>query len=1190
MVKIIFSSIHRVIFVVVFFLTLPASVFSQDNPVPVVTSISPTERIASLGNASITIRGTGFLPTSTVLWNGSPLSIPPSRTAELLVAGIPAKYFVAVGTAQVVVVNPPPGGGTSQAFTFTITMNPEGGEPEIAQISPRSVAAGGPGFELIVDGAKFVPGAVVQWDREDLETFFVSSAQLIATVPASRIATQRGVGISVFNPGIDGGRSTNVVLISIAAPLIETTSPRSVQAGGASFDLTVIGKNFLAGSSVTWNGSPRNTTFVNHERLVAEIGPSDISATGRAEVAVENPGGSTSNKINYLVAGGPFPIVTAISPSTVSLEDFEVPLRVFGENFDPDATILLDGSRSRTVWVSERELIYPGTGPLVLLSRPGYQVDVAVQNHNAAISNPLSLTYNTPTPVITALNPGSALAGSFPFYLNVLGYNLYRTSVALWDGLPISTPNYNLSSSLPQVRTRIPSREFLTSKVVSIRVATPPPGGEVSEMRPFWVVPPSALIPLIVVNPRRIPAGSGDTEIEVRGTNFEEGAVGLLEGVTLPTTVLAPDLARMTIPAEELLKGGNHLVQITNPSGATSPSGAILTFFEQTPTITAVSGRLDPGGRSVTITVQGTNFTRTSQILTSSGNPLASFVSPTELRARVPVDWAFQKEVLVSVTNPFALEDLHSGRVLLSLVSSTGPSLFRLTPPGQQAGGGAFLLTVDGEATDSGLGSVLWNGSPRSTLHVGPERMLVRIAASDLSVAGTVQISVLDEQGNRSNNLPFFVNEPPPRPTITSLSPTGGTIGGPAFELTVIGSGYINGSTVQWNGVSRTTVFQGSTELVALIQPEDVRSPGTADIRVVMPGADRISNSVEFLIGDVPVPSIGYFEPASAVAGGEEFTAEVHGENFINGSRVLWNGAVRPTTFVSANVLQFSVLRGDIGLIGAAQLTVVNPAAAQGTGIVSAPAFFPVFSRPELPPSINPRGAVNAATLSDGTVFAPGSIVSLFGTGLAHATESANALPLPRELGGTTVWMGTLSAPLLYVSPQQINFQVPWQLRPGPVQLRVAVDGETSISRIETVAAFAPGVFTVDQSGTGQGAILISGTSTLAAPEGLYDRSRPVRRGIETISIFASGLGPVTNPPPSGVAANADLLSTLTSAITVTIGGVSAPIRFSGLAPGFAGLYQIDVLVPSDAPTGNEVPLTLAVGGVTSNSITLAVH
>jgi uncharacterized protein (TIGR03437 family) len=201
------------------------------------------------------------------------------------------------------------------------------------------------------------------------------------------------------------------------------------------------------------------------------------------------------------------------------------------------------------------------------------------------------------------------------------------------------------------------------------------------------------------------------------------------------------------------------------------------------------------------------------------------------------------------------------------------------------------------------------------------------------------------------------------------------------------------------------------------------------------------------------------------------------------------------------------------------------------------------------------------------------------------------ALPLPTLLGGVTVKINGVAAPLFFVSPAQINFQVPWELL-GQAQgsITVTLNGVTSSSQTINLGP-APGLFSVNSQGSGQGAILVANSDIVAAPEGSIPgrNARPAKRG-EFLSIFCSGLGDVTNRPLSGAPTSASALSTTTATPAVRIAGIQAAAVFSGLAPGFVGLYQVNVQVPDSAPAGAAVPVGLTIGGAPSNSVTIAVQ
>jgi len=244
-----------------------------------------------------------------------------------------------------------------------------------------------------------------------------------------------------------------------------------------------------------------------------------------------------------------------------------------------------------------------------------------------------------------------------------------------------------------------------------------------------------------------------------------------------------------------------------------------------------------------------------------------------------------------------------------------------------------------------------------------------------------------------------------------------------------------------------------------------------------------------------------------------------------------------------------------------------------------------------LAPSLN-GGVQNAASFSGANVA--GSLASVFGMELATDTVAAgvnaDSFPLPISIVGATLTVtgstGTYPVPLLYASPTQINFQIPWEVA-GSSQVTLQVD---SISIPLTLSPTAPAIFALNSQGTGPGAILISNTGVFAQPVGSVPsvESRPASAG-ESISIFATGLGALTSaPPPDGTPAGDHM--TIAAAATVSIGGITVTPTFAGLAPGFAGLYQVDAAIPAGVTTGGAVTVSITVGGAASNTVTIAVQ
>jgi uncharacterized protein (TIGR03437 family) len=264
-------------------------------------------------------------------------------------------------------------------------------------------------------------------------------------------------------------------------------------------------------------------------------------------------------------------------------------------------------------------------------------------------------------------------------------------------------------------------------------------------------------------------------------------------------------------------------------------------------------------------------------------------------------------------------------------------------------------------------------------------------------------------------------------------------------------------------------------------------------------------------------------------------------------------------------------------------VTAIGPNAAGGQNKVSGAVSAVAPAGPT--PTVSARGVVQAASEQGGVPITPGGLIAVYGGNLSDGVGLSTALPLPQRLMGTQVLLGNQPLPILYTSAGQLNVQVPYGV-PVNTQYQLTVQHGNTLSLPESlvVAAAAPGIFTVNESGTGQGVIMKSDGVTLAQP------ATPASIG-ETVVIYCTGLGAVTPAVTEGSPAPFSPLAWTVNPVTVTIGGVAAPApSFYGLTPGLAGLYQVNVAVPAGIATGNAVPVTLSVAGQTSPPVTIAVR
>jgi len=230
-------------------------------------------------------------------------------------------------------------------------------------------------------------------------------------------------------------------------------------------------------------------------------------------------------------------------------------------------------------------------------------------------------------------------------------------------------------------------------------------------------------------------------------------------------------------------------------------------------------------------------------------------------------------------------------------------------------------------------------------------------------------------------------------------------------------------------------------------------------------------------------------------------------------------------------------------------------------------------------PDVTPGGIVNNGDYATGPV-APGSIVAIFGTGLAPFSQVFSGFPLSNSLSGATGTVNGVSAPMFYAGWGQLDMEVPFEIGAGPAALTVSDACGSSGQAAFTVAQVAP--YIVLLNGTPQPAVRNQDNS-------INGPANPAKVG-SVVSVYLIGIGPVSNQPADGAAASLTQLSPSTLQWSATIGGLpspSSPYSFLGLAPGWVGLDQANVVVPG-LSTG-AYPVVITVGDVQSNGPTIYV-
>jgi uncharacterized protein (TIGR03437 family) len=252
------------------------------------------------------------------------------------------------------------------------------------------------------------------------------------------------------------------------------------------------------------------------------------------------------------------------------------------------------------------------------------------------------------------------------------------------------------------------------------------------------------------------------------------------------------------------------------------------------------------------------------------------------------------------------------------------------------------------------------------------------------------------------------------------------------------------------------------------------------------------------------------------------------------------NGTISDTYFQSAVGAggQDFILTGSADNYGLA--LAVKPPAFSGSGVF-----------------LNPGYISNAASFAPITdPIAPGELISLYGSGLAPSTSAATGTPYQDSIAGVSVSMNGIPAAIYQVSPTRLDVVVPYTVIDSSsfVTIRVNNNGQLSNSVMVYGSSTAPGVFTLGENGVGDGAILHADYSVVSP-------TNPAHPG-EIVQVFLTGLGKVNPAVADGAAGAVNPLSVATAPVTVNINGETSTVFYSGLAPLYPGLYQVNVQVP----------------------------
>ena len=857
------------------------------------------------------------------------------------------------------------------------------------------------------------------------------------------------------------------------------------------------------------------------------------------------------------------PVIVAATPNVLDAGGPDFTLTITLGAFVPAAVIKWSGTVLTPTSVSANTLT--ATVPAGLIAICGKYLVTVTNGQTSAVSNSFPIVVK---PVLQSISPNVLPAGSGGTTVTAIGVG-FSSNVHLT--LNVSDTQSNLATAMPVPTTTltafVPASALNGLFKVSLFV-TDATTGAVSQTLPITLTyaSVSAIYPPYIFADiaSYLPAPNTYFILEVVGANFAPGVQVLWDSTPLLTQVNASNDLLARVPADLVRYASadgttTRIVGISVKNPGATASNSLNCVIRPTPYSSKIVG-INPasaiaGGPAVTLTVTGEHYVQGSNVV-FGGVPLlpTTFVSSTQLTATIPFGLlATPGAAAITVSTPGAVFGANSVSFPINAVS---PTISKISPDSAVAGGPGFTMTVtgDGFVLDSKVSGV----PGAATTYVSGNQLSVSVPASAIVNVGSLLVGVTSPGGlNSPSALTFTVRAP--TPAITSLSPASVLAGGNNFTLTVTGSNFLSGATVAWNGVALPTTSAGATQLTASVSAALIAAPGTARITAVNAGPVP-SNELSLSITSGAAASLAGLSPSSAAPGGVSFTLTLSGAAFTARSTAQWNGAPLVTTFVSASKLTAIVPAVLIATAGTANVAVSGDGATSNA--------LPFSIGPPTPAATS-AGILNAASFLP--AIAPGALITVFGTNLAAGTAQFSDTPLPVSLGGTSVTINGTPAPLLFVSPEQVNLQVPYDAKVGTAKLIVQANNVPSPEVSFQVAAAGPGVFTQPQTNHVLARNLADGTINTAqtpARPGQYVTAYLTGQGLVDPKVTAGDVAPSNPPFPAPLAP-----------VQVKVGGTLAVVQFAGLAPGFVnGLLQMNVLIP-DVPPG-ELSFDVSIGGV----------
>jgi uncharacterized repeat protein (TIGR01451 family) len=873
--------------------------------------VSPSSVNVGASGAAITINGSGFIQSSAAQWNQSNRTTTYVSSSQLQVQ-LTAADLAATGKGNVVVINPAPGGGTSNAETVNIVYP----APVVSALSPASVAWESAPVALTVTGTGFVSSSVVQLNGANHATTYVNSTTLQATLSAADLGSAATLSVTVFTGPPGGGTSAPVVLtITYPLPVISSINPNSITVNSSDTSITIQGGGFTPFSTAQVNGSTLNNDAWTANQLFFTLPASDLTSVGTISVTVSNPGTAASNALTISVTPNPVPTLSSISPGSAAAGGGQFTLTLMGSSFVPASVVQWNGEARPTAFVSDSQLTATiPAGDIVSLGNdnvtvfnpsPGGGLSAAVPFSTYLALPANDLVYSPNSQLLYASVPssgGPALGNSIVSidpYTGTLGAPIFVGSEP--NKLAISSDGSTLWVSLEGAAA---VREVnLTTLTAGLQFSL---GGGTGIYNPPYQVQAMAVMPgypntIAVATPNPFDYSSAVTIYDsgVPRTNAANGAVQCCSGVT--------GLAFDATGASLYEAGSGYGVATVDSTGITSATS--LNSNVSTTALVVDSGRtyLTTG-----VVLDANTGTQLGVFSVGQGQVANGPIAPDSTigEAFIVVNPNFGAGFQINVYDLSTF--VSKGDIPLGGVNSfaQGPSSLR------RWGQDGLTFTTGSQVYV--LRSPLVRDLSTSLADLGVTASVPAAAATGANLTYSLTVS---NAGPVAASSATLIDTLPTGSTFQSVTPSQGYCSGSTViscNLGILESG--GSATIK---VTTTPLAPGSLTNVAVVAaPQGDPNPSNNTVVSTTTVTGSVYN---------PAPVVTSISPAFVQAGSGAFMLTVNGSGFATNSTVQANSTALPTTFVSPSQLTAAVDAKTIATLGWVWINVTSPSPGGGT-------------------------------------------------------------------------------------------------------------------------------------------------------------------------------------------------------------------------------------------------------------------